>query len=131
VQEQNMNRALRAWGAKPPDWIKALAAACDRATQGAVARELEMSPAVVNQVLGRSYNGRMDRVEGKVRGKYMQATVDCPVLGVISTHDCLGHQERGRSFHATNPLRVALYRACKTCPNREKECSKSSPSTSA
>lgn len=122
-----MNRVQRAWGASPPDWIVALAAACDRSTQGAVARELGCSSAVVNQLLGRSYNGRLDRYESRVRGQFMKATVPCPVLGEISTLDCADNQARVRaSFRATNPLRVALRKACPSCPHREKECSSSS-----
>ena len=119
-----MNRVARAWGANPPDWIVALAAACDRSSQGAVARELGRSSAAINQALGRSYKGRLDRLESRVRGQYMKATVACPVLGEISTLDCTDNQARVRSsFRATNPLRVALRMTCPTCPYREKECS--------
>lgn len=120
----NVNRVARAWGANPPDWIVALAAACDRTSQGQVAHELGISAPRVNQVLGRSYKGRMDRVEQLVRGQYMKAKVSCPVLGEISTRDCQENQSRARGrFRPTNPLRVALRAACPTCPNREKECS--------
>lgn len=118
-----MNRALRAWGANPPDWIVALAAACDKTTQARVAADLEISAPVVNQLLGRTYQGRVDRMESRVRGQYMKATVLCPVLGEISTRDCQENQQRNRSFRATNPLRVALRMACPKCPNREKGCS--------
>ena len=44
------------------------------------------------------------------------AGVGCPILGEISKRACLDHQ--GRKYSATNPLRVKLFRACKTCPNR-------------
>ena len=116
-----MNRVQRAWGANPPDWVKVLAERCDKAgSQGAVAAELELSAAVVNQVLGRSYKGRLDRVESRVRGRYMQATVSCPVLDEIPTHECLDNQAKAKKFKATNPLRVRLYTACRACPNREK-----------
>lgn len=119
-----MNRALRAWGANPPDWIKALARRCDTAgSQSRVAADLEISAAVVNQLLGHSYKGRMDRMESRVRGRLMQAKVMCPVLGEISTADCSSNQAKNRNFKATNPLRVALRTACPKCPNREKECS--------
>lgn len=115
-----MNRVLRAWGANPPDWIGVLAQECDRQTQSQVGRELGTSGSAVNQVLARSYQGRMDRFEAKVRGRYMKATVACPVLGEISTNDCLANQAQAKRFKATNPLRRALFSACKTCPNREK-----------
>jgi hypothetical protein len=127
VEGQNMNRVLRAWGANSPDWVKALAAACDKSSQGTVAHELEISSAVVNQLLGRSYKGRVDRMESRVRGQYMKAVVDCPVLGEISTRDCQENQARARGpFRATNPLRIALRKSCPTCPNRDKECSSAS-----
>jgi len=119
----NRNRALRAWGANPPDWIVALADACDKTTQGKAARDLGISAAVVNQVLGPVYKGRMDRVETRVRGEYMKAVVTCPVLGPISTRDCLAYQQA--KFRATNPLRVALHKTCPTCPNRSKACESS------
>jgi hypothetical protein len=119
-----MTRALQFWGDTPPDWIVALAGACDQSSQAHIGRELDISPARVNQVLGRSYKGRMDRVEQLVRGQYMKATVMCPVLGEISTRDCQENQQRNVKFRATNPLRVALRKNCPICPNREKkECS--------
>lgn len=116
-----MSRAARAWGANPPDWIVVLAAECDKKTQTAVGVELDCSPSAVNQILARSYQGRMDRFEAKVRGRYMKATVVCPVLGEIATNDCLANQAQAKRFKATNPLRRALFSACQTCPNREKQ----------
>ena len=121
MQGQNMNRVARAWGVNAPDWTVALAEACDRTSQGHVARELDISAAVVNQVLGNNYRGRMDRVEARVRGQYMRAEVACPVLGPISTKDCQENQKQVRFFRATNPLRVALRQACPECPNRERD----------
>lgn len=115
----NLKRALASWGADLPDWVRVLAARCDAATQGEVGREIERSSAVVNQVLGRSYKGRIDLVEQIVRGRYMKATVHCPVLGEIPQNDCVANQKAARKFRATNPVRVRLFTACKTCPNRE------------
>lgn len=123
VSYANAERALLHWaapagsGGDVPDWIWALAEACDRASQGQVAKRLGISAAVVNQVLGRAYKGRLDRVEARVRGELMQETVACPVLGALSKRECLDHQ--AAKFAATNPLRVRLYRACRTCPHRE------------
>lgn len=59
-------RMRSAWGDDPPPWIVRLAEACDRKSQEAVARVLGISGAVVNQVLGRRYKGRMDRIEARV-----------------------------------------------------------------
>jgi len=119
LNHANGDRARIAWAGKGeiPGWIWALAEACDRTSQGQVAKRLGISAAVVNQVLGNAYKGRFDRVEARVRGELMQETVTCPVLGDLSKRECLDHQKA--KFSATNPLRVRLYRACKVCPNRE------------
>lgn len=121
----NVERAKKAWASAggAPDWVIVLADACDKASQGKVAERLGYNgSAVVNQAIGNSYKGRMDRVESRVRGELMKEVVACPVLGEISTRDCLDHQ--GRKFSATNPLRVKLFKACPDCPNREDACSK-------
>ena len=118
----NQERAKAAWAKGVPDWVAAMAIACDRSTQGKVAVKLGISPAVVNQVIGNCYAGRMDRVEARVRGEYMKAVVECPVLGEISTRDCVTHQTM--KFRPTNPLRVQLHKTCPTCPNREAACTK-------
>jgi len=118
----NVMRATRAWGGNAPDWIVRLAQECDRVrSQLAVAKAMNVSATAVNQALGRSYRGRMDLLEARVRGALMRSVVACPVLGDIPTNECMDHQRR--KFRATNPLRVRLYRACKSCPNREGACS--------
>lgn len=123
MNNDNINRAHRAWGANPPDWILVLAQRCDLdKSQARVGELLGVSSAVVNQLIGRSYKGRMDRMETRVRGALMKETVNCPVLGVISSRDCLDHQKR--PFRATNAMRVKLHQTCPTCPNREGACSK-------
>ncbi len=113
----NLERARAAWGKIPPDWIVVLASECDASTQEKVGKRLGISGSAVNQALGNVYKGRMDRVEACVRGEYMKAVVGCPVLGEISTRDCIANQTR--KFRPTNPLTVALRRACPACPNRE------------
>lgn len=120
----NVERARKSWAGKGvvPAWVLALAEACDKSSQGKVAQRLGISSAVVNQAIGNSYKGRLDRIESRVRGELMREVVACPVLGEISTRDCLDHQ--GRKFGATNPLRVKLFQTCPTCPNREDACSK-------
>jgi len=121
LKNSNQARAKATWG-EVPDWVQALAVACDRTSQGVVAKQLGISGAVVNQAIGNAYKGRVDRIETRVRGELMRATVLCPVIGPISTRDCLDNQKRG--FRATNPLRVKLSRTCPTCTHREDACSK-------
>lgn len=113
----NLERARASWGGEPPDWIEALARACDGASQGKVAAKLGISAAAVNQTLGNRYVGRVDQVEIRVRGELMRTVVACPILGDINSRDCLDHQKR--KFRATNPLRVRLAQTCPSCPNRE------------
>lgn len=125
MSNANLNRAQRAWGANPPDWIAVLARKCDEdGSQARVGERLGVSPAVVNQLLGRSYMGRMDRMEQRVRGVLLKETVACPVLGPILKSDCLDYQKR--VFRATNSTRVKLHQTCPTCPNREGACTKKS-----
>lgn len=115
----NAERAVDKWGKKLPDWIMALAHACDAAaSQGKVAERLGISSAMVNQAIGNVYKGNLTNLEQRVRGELMAATVDCPVLGAISTRDCLDHHTR--KFAATNPQRRMLARACPACPHNGK-----------
>lgn len=115
----NRDRARRCWGAQIPDWIVVLAERCDASSQGKVAGTLRISGAVVNQLLGNSYKGRVDAMEARVRGEFMKATVECPVLGEIKTSDCISNQTV--KFRPTNDLRVRLRKTCPKCPNRLEE----------
>ncbi|HEX9772093.1 MAG TPA: hypothetical protein VGA44_01400 [Steroidobacteraceae bacterium] len=100
-----------------PDWIEALRKECERQrSQASVAHMLGYSHAVINQALKGTYKGDTRRLEQVVRGAIMHATVDCPVVGELPRDRCIFYQ--GRKFAATNPMRVQLYRACKSCPNR-------------
>lgn len=98
-------------------WMERLRAECGRISQAKVAIAVGYSPAVVNQVLKGSYKGDLKAVQKAVEGALMGATVKCPVLGTLASNRCLEIQ--GQPFAATNPGRVALYRACRNgCPNR-------------
>ena len=70
---------------------------------------------VISQVLGGKYPGQTGRLQRLVEGYYLGATVDCPVLGELSRAACEHHQVK--PFAATNPQRVALFRACRGCPH--------------
>lgn len=108
--------AKAAWADEPPDWVKVLAETCDLLGQQTTAQRIGMSGSVVNETLRNKYKGRLDRVEGRVRGALMGKTVSCPVLGDDLARDrCLKLQRR--PFAATNPERVQLFRTCPTCPH--------------
>lgn len=112
----NVAKVLQAYGDAPPDWLLVLGQACDADSQAAIARRLKVSAAAVNQVLKGTYLGSPANLEIRVRGELMGKTLGCPVLGEISVSRCFDEQRR--PYAGTNPLRVRLYRACQTCPNR-------------
>lgn len=98
------------------DWLSVLRTQCEKTSQSAVSKELNYSPAVINQVLKGTYKGNLSTVELAVKGCFMNGVVDCPVVGEIATHYCLAYQKQ--PFAAINPLRVQLYKACRNgCPH--------------
>lgn len=109
----------RAPSAAQGDWLQALRDACAGMSQREVGELIGYSESVVSQVLSGKYRGDIKRVRAAVEGGLMGATVDCPVLGVIPRQRCIEHQRR--PFAATNPTRVQLWRACRSCPNRTTE----------
>ncbi len=95
----------------------ALAAAVQRmGSQSRVATDLGISGPVVSTLLKDKYTGNVQAMETRIRGQYMAETVACPVMGALSSRDCLDYQARPAAF--TNPVRAALSRSCKSCPNR-------------
>ncbi|MCW1934097.1 hypothetical protein [Pararhodobacter zhoushanensis] len=108
--------ALAHWGAELPDWVLALARACETSSQNKVAARLDRSAALVSNVLRKSYSGNMAAVEELVRGVYLAETIACPALGTLPLHECRAWRDKARSFQNTNALRVRMYRACQTCP---------------
>jgi transcriptional regulator with XRE-family HTH domain len=96
---------------KTKDWLETLRQECEASSQVKIARRLGVSTAMINQVLKGVYKGNASRLEALVRGELMLENVACPVLGEISKRRCL--DEQARPFGATNPQRVALYKACR------------------
>lgn len=108
-------RALRAL---PADVQAALQQAVkDASSQRVVGDALGYSAAVISQALRGTYAGDVETLAQRIRGKYMAETVDCPVMGQLPRNNCLDNQRRPLAF--TNPQRVALFRACKSCPHRK------------
>lgn len=102
------------------EWLNVLRQACARRSQRKVAEELGVSPSMINQALKGVYPGDLDRLKRRVEGRYLNQTVNCPILGEIPLDRCQFHQER--EFAATNPQRVELYRACRSgCPHSQLE----------
>ena len=114
----SLSGARAAWGTSLPDWVETLAAMADASSQGKAGRDIGYSGSVVNAVLKGVYNGDLEAVEKAVRGRFMKATVMCPVLGEIAANQCLEHQKRAMQFSAASSLRVQLARACRGgCPH--------------
>lgn len=105
-----------AWGSPLPDWVRAIALACQRSSQAAVAKELGRSGAVVSQVLRGKYGTDTTRFEERVRGVFLNGQVDCPGAGTMPTHECQDWREKARVFAPGNPMRRRMFRACRACP---------------
>jgi hypothetical protein len=110
-----MNAALIA--TDQPLWLDVLAQQCADSSQRAVATTLNVSPTMINQALKRVYPGDLAKLERAVRGAYMGATVNCPVLGELETHRCITNQKQKAS--SVNPTRVQLFRSCQKCEHKE------------
>lgn len=112
--------ARKCWGDDLPEWVGALAAACDASSQAAVARRLlkdggsAYSAAAVSTVLSRTYNANLTAIERAVRTALGLET-DCPHLGrPISFADCDRHSSGIGS--AASPMAMRQWRACQGCP---------------
>lgn len=99
-----------------PLWLATLREAAKPPLGAATARRLGYSPGVISAVLKGKYTGNLAAVQRAVERELLNATVDCPVLGVIATSDCLTNQRL--PFAATNPHRVQLACTCPTCHHR-------------
>jgi DNA-binding XRE family transcriptional regulator len=96
-----------------PDRMELLRAKCAELNQAEVARRLDYSASTINQALKGTYQGDLHNLLTKVEEVFGQSTVNCPILGDITLGKCAEH--RKRPFAATNPQRVALFRACSKC----------------
>ncbi len=117
-------KATAAWG-ELPDWVEALALECDRVGQRGAALIIGYSASAVNMVLqnkygrdGKSARGDSAAVELAVRGTILKQDVSCPILGDIPADRCKDNQQAPWAPH--NPQRIALYRACRSCPQSRK-----------
>ncbi|MBY6244111.1 transcriptional regulator [Methylosinus sp. Sm6] len=109
--------AREAFGEALPDWVETLANESNRASATAVAKRIGYSVAVVSAVCRGKYGGDLAAVEAKVRGAFMGALVECPVLGEIGRDQCL--EEQKKKHIGTSQTRTALFHACRSgdCPH--------------
>lgn len=117
---------LSAWGDTPPEFVRLLAAEVAKSNRAQVAKMItqrlpvgqSVSRTSVSLLLANRYTSdNLAGMEDKIMA-VLGRTV-CPVLGEISGRECQKH--RNAPFVATNPGRVQLYRACRTCP-RNPDC---------
>jgi hypothetical protein len=108
-------KAHAAWN-PAPDWIVALARRADGAESlNAIGGKLGVSGGALSAVLSRTYPGGYSRIEARVRGALMSATVTCPVEGEIARNRCADNQASKPS--AASPARAQFPFRCKSCPN--------------
>jgi hypothetical protein len=109
-------KAKAAWNPLP-DWVAVLAREADGPLSlNALAAKIGgFSGGTLSAVLSHSYPGRCDKIEARVRGALMSATITCPVEGEIGRDRCADHQQQKPS--AASPARARFPFACKTCPN--------------
>ncbi|MBN57826.1 helix-turn-helix domain-containing protein [Thalassolituus sp. UBA3500] len=112
-----MNASTNMIATDQPLWLDVLAEQCQQSSQRAVAQELNVSATMISQALNGRYPGDIAKLERAVRGAYMGATVNCPVLGELETHRCIANQKQKAS--SVNPTRVQLFRACQKCEYKE------------
>ena len=106
----------KGWGDNPPEWVAALAAECDRIGATEVGKRLGYTVAVISGVVLANYKGSYSKVEALVKGVYLGATVECPVLGEIERDRC--EREQAFKHFGTSALRTRIYNACRSgCPN--------------
>jgi hypothetical protein len=104
------------WYTEP--WMEVLRQAVEREGQSRVARRLDYSAATISLILRGTYNADPANVARRVIERLSQETLVCPVLGTIPYGRCSA--ERARDFSAANPVRVALWSACRVCTHNPK-----------
>ncbi|MGL5166666.1 MAG: transcriptional regulator [Afipia sp.] len=104
-------KAEVAWGDKLPGWVREWALEGNRTNGTRAAKKIGYSAAVFSHVLANNYGGDLARVELKVNGALMGATVTCPIVGEIGRDRCLDEQAMGQT--GASSIRAKLYRACR------------------
>ncbi|WP_413206750.1 hypothetical protein [Rhodospirillum sp. A1_3_36] len=100
-----------------PDWIKALADACEASSQRKVAKVLEVSAGAVNALVNGTYKAKnWSDMENRVRARLMNGTVQCPGQGQeIAMTVCADWRTKARVVAATSGERVRMRQACLAC----------------
>jgi hypothetical protein len=100
----------------PADVLAILQEQVKGKSQVEIATELGISTSTVSKAIHNKFQGALDTFCARVRGLWGGQSVECPVLGHINAKVCLDQQKQGGW---SNPMRAALTRSCKSCPNRQ------------
>lgn len=101
-----------------PDAMQLLNQKVAELGQAEVARRLGKSAAAISQIMSGKYQAAPDEILKRVVEVFGGIAVDCPVLGELPLSRCA--DERKQPFAATSHQRVALWKACQTCPQNNK-----------
>lgn len=103
------------WGDQPPQWIQQLAELVEQhGSIQATANRVGVSRTSISLLLKNDYPSPSTlKMQAKVEAIF--SNVSCPVLAEISNAQC--QTEREKPFIGSNPTRIQLYRACRSCPN--------------
>ena len=96
-----------------PDAMKLLTIKVNETSQAEVARTLGYSGATISTVLKGTCPNPQHILE-RVVEVFGGLTVDCPVLGEITLHQC--SDERKKPYSIANSQRVELSKKCPKCP---------------
>ncbi|MBU2967085.1 hypothetical protein Q4508_12450 [Amphritea sp. 2_MG-2023] len=104
---------VSAWGDNPPEFIRVLAQLVrETGSKKAAAACIGIDRASVSTLLANKYPANIRRMEQKIMA--YRTAVECPILGTIDSGEC--QKQRQMPFISSNPQRIALYRACRSCP---------------
>ena len=111
-------KAEAGWRGGLPEWVAALAHACDLGSQTAMARQLGVNDAYLSYAIRNVKPEYHARVEEAVRSRLMGEDVEGPVMGEIPVDVC-GRNRRSR-LRPLGPVQKALRQTCPTCIHNRK-----------
>ena len=97
IAATNLDRAIAAWGADLPEWVRLLADAADRTSQRAVADQLGKSAGYVSRLIRRDYAGSYAEAETIV------------VSDGFSCREQIEQQTDRRAMHLAELLQAGLH----------------------
>jgi len=113
----NLERALAGWGADLPDWVEALARACDASSQTEIGKLLRYSRTAICLLVNGEYHCNQTAIETRIRLVLMRPpAIHCPGEGrEISSEACAARAVSPMPMSSPQELRA--WTACRTCPH--------------